>query len=323
MKSNLKPRPWMRAVLLAAGVYNLAWGTFTVLAPQSSLSWLGLTPEPPVAQLWQCIGMIVGVYGIGYLIASRDVYRHWTITLVGLLGKVFGPIGFAYSLAAGTLPVSVTWTIITNDLVWWFPFAAILWGAVRYHQSVNTAHGLPEADDPVRELRTDAGESLDDLAIQQPQLVLFLRHAGCTFCREALDDLSQQRAAIEASGCGIVLVHMGDNDRDADVFDKYSLGDVTRIADPECRLYRQFGLNLGTFPELLGPRVWLRGLAAGVLNGHGIGRLQGNGFQMPGAYIYHRAQIRGGVQHEQASDRPNYAELAEQFGHARVAAAAV
>lgn len=323
MNSRLKARPWMRGVLLAAGVYNIVWGTFTVLAPQVSLRWLGLTSEPPVAQLWQCIGMIVGVYGIGYLIASRDVYQHWAITLVGLLGKVFGPIGFVFSFAAGTQPASVGWTIITNDLVWWFPFATILWGAVRYHQSVNTAYGMPEADDPVRELRTNQGGSLDDLAIQQPQLVLFLRHAGCTFCREALDDLSQQRAAIEESGCGIVLVHMGDNNRDADVFDKYSLGDVPRIADPECRLYRQFGLDLGTFPELLGPRVWMRGLAAGVLNGHGIGRLQGNGFQMPGAYIYHCAQIRGGVQHEEASDRPNYAELAEKFGPARVAAAAV
>lgn len=321
MNGNFKPRAWMRTILLAAGVYNLTWGALTVLMPQSSLDLLGLPSSPPVTQLWQCIGMIVGVYGIGYLIASRDVYRHWPITLVGLLGKVFGPIGFAVSMIAGTLPTSVGWTIITNDLIWWFPFAAILWGAVRYHQSVNTAYDMPEADDPVRELCTTDGDTLDDLAIQRPQLVLFLRHAGCTFCRESLADLSQQRAAIEASGCGIVLVHMGDNARDAEFFEKYGLGDVPRSADPTCRLYRQFGLDLGSFTELLGPRVWLRGLIAAVLNGHGVGRLQGNGFQMPGAYIYECGRILGGIQHEHSSDRPDYAELAKQFAPSRVAAA--
>jgi len=323
MNSQLKSHPWMRTVLLAAGVYNLAWGTFTVLAPQTSLGLLGLPSGAPVAQLWQCIGMIVGVYGIGYLIASRDVYRHWPITLVGFLGKVFGPIGFVFSINAGTLPTSVGWTIITNDLIWWLPFAAILWGAIRYHQSVNTAYDTPEADDPLSELRTNQGSILDELANRQPQLIMFLRHAGCTFCREALSDLSRQRAEIEASGCGIVLVHMGDNDRDAAFFDKYSMGDVPRIADPNCRLYRLFGLYLGSFSELLGPRVWLRGFMAAVLKGHGVGRLQGNGFQMPGAYIYHCGQIHGGFQHTLASDRPDYAELAERFGESPVATATV
>ncbi|MGZ0174073.1 MAG: hypothetical protein ACKVHE_31575 [Planctomycetales bacterium] len=43
----------------------------------------------------------------------------------------------------------------------------------------------------------------------QLQLVLLLRYAGCPLCREALTDLSKQRTAIEASACGIVLVHMG------------------------------------------------------------------------------------------------------------------
>ena len=45
------------------------------------------------------MGMIVGVYGIGYLIAARDPRTHWPIVLVGLLGKVFGPIGFVALLA--------------------------------------------------------------------------------------------------------------------------------------------------------------------------------------------------------------------------------
>jgi hypothetical protein len=67
---------------------------------------------------------------------------------------------------------------------------------------------MSEADDPVRELRTNLGETLDDISIQQPQLVPLLRYAGSALCREALADQSKLRSAKEASGCGIVLVHM-------------------------------------------------------------------------------------------------------------------
>lgn len=317
MNSSLKPRPWMKTVLVAAGIYNLCWGALVVSSPQATLNWLGLNPAEPASQFWQCIGMIVGVYGIGYLIASTDVYRHWPITLVGLLGKLFGPVGFFFSVYDGALPASMGWTILTNDLIWWFPFAAILWGAVRYHQSIDTAYNQPEADDPVRDLLTNHDQTLDELAINQPQLVLFLRHAGCTFCREALSDLAKQRGAIEASGCGVVLVHMGHNERDAEFFEKYGLGDLPRIADPQCRLYRQFGLDLGSFAELLGPRVWIRGLIAAIFKRHGVGRLHGNGFQMPGAYVYECGQILGGIQHSRASERPDYASLARQFSSSR------
>ena len=80
----------MGRVLLLAGVYNLAWGSACVAFPVATLELLGVAPLPTVPQLWQCIGMIVGVYGLGYLIASRDPFRHWPITLIGLLGKVFG-----------------------------------------------------------------------------------------------------------------------------------------------------------------------------------------------------------------------------------------
>ena len=94
----------MKRVLIAAGLYNLLWGMIAVVMPM--LSWLGVSPLPTYPQFWQCIGMIVGVYGVGYLIASRDPYRHWPITLVGMLGKILGPIGFAFSIISGTLPAS-------------------------------------------------------------------------------------------------------------------------------------------------------------------------------------------------------------------------
>jgi hypothetical protein len=121
---------WMKLALLVAGVYNLAWGSFVVLFPLAPFHWAGME-APRYPELWQCIGMIVGVYGVGYAIAARDPVRHWPIVLVGLLGKIFGPIGFAISLTRGTFPAVAGWTILTNDLIWWVPFVLILWHACK------------------------------------------------------------------------------------------------------------------------------------------------------------------------------------------------
>ena len=117
---------WTRVVLLLAGVYNLVWGAVVVLAPRMFFEVAGMEP-PRYLSIWQCVGMIVGVYGVGYLVAVRDPLRHWPITLVGLLGKLFGPIGFLLAAGRGELPWVFGWTLLTNDLLWWVPFGGILY----------------------------------------------------------------------------------------------------------------------------------------------------------------------------------------------------
>jgi hypothetical protein len=124
----MRHRQWMRLVLWAAGAYNLAWGAWVVLAPQAFFRLLELAP-PNYPEIWQCLGMVVGVYGVGYLIAARDPLRHWPLVLVGLLGKLLGPIGFLAAALSGSLPWRFAWMIVGNDLLWWVPFGVILWRA--------------------------------------------------------------------------------------------------------------------------------------------------------------------------------------------------
>ncbi|MEI7698496.1 MAG: alkyl hydroperoxide reductase [Planctomycetia bacterium] len=116
---------WMWWVLITAAIYNLAWGSFAVLVPALPFRMLGVA-IPNYLSLWQCIGMIVGVYGIGYGIAAMNPVRHWPIVLVGLLGKIFGPIGFIWTAMKGELPWAAGATILTNDVMWWIPFGLIL-----------------------------------------------------------------------------------------------------------------------------------------------------------------------------------------------------
>ncbi len=121
---------WMWGWLIAAGVYNLLWGVVVVLFPDALFEFAGLEPMR-YPSVWRCVGMIVGVYGVGYLAAARDPLRHWPIVLVGFLGKVFGPIGFVFAAGSGELPWAFGVTLLTNDLVWWVPFGLILLRARR------------------------------------------------------------------------------------------------------------------------------------------------------------------------------------------------
>lgn len=50
--------------------------------------------------------------------------------------------------------------------------------------------------------------TLGSLTEQRPLLLVFLRHLGCTFCRQALADLKKYREDISGKGVHIGLVHM-------------------------------------------------------------------------------------------------------------------
>jgi len=135
--SERGPR-WAKPLLRAAAVYNLAFGAFAVLLPHAWFEWSGM-PVPAQLYLWQCIGMVVGVYGIGYWCAANAPLRHWPIVLVGLLGKVFGPIGFVQAAWNGEVPWRASWLLLGNDLIWWPGFALLLLAARRHHRGRSNA----------------------------------------------------------------------------------------------------------------------------------------------------------------------------------------
>ena len=292
--------------LVAAGIYNLAWGGLTVLVPGWLFDLTGME-RPNYPFIWQCVGMIVGVYGIGYLAAAADPFRHWPIVLVGFLGKIFGPLGYAMGVLDGTVPPAFGVTLPTNDLIWWVPFALILYGAFR----ANTAAAGPAADigTALAAAHTQTGASLADLSRQGPVLLLFLRHSGCVFCREAIADAAAALPQIEAAGVRLVLVHQGSDDDLRPLLARYNVPAVDRVSDPSTTLYRSLELPRGSLGQLFGPPVWSRGLAA-VLAGHGIGPLVGDGFQMPGAFLIRDGRIVAAYRHRHAADRPDYAALA-------------
>ncbi len=57
--------------------------------------------------------------------------------------------------------------------------------------------------------RAESGRTLLEITEESPVLLLFLRHFGCSFCRETLDRVSQVRGKLEAKGVHPVFVHLG------------------------------------------------------------------------------------------------------------------
>ena len=122
----IRHRKFHRLVFCAAGVYNIAWGIHAAYNPQ----WLFRFSNLPLInhpEIFACLGMVVGLYGILYLEVARAPERSWLIAAVGLLGKILGPIGLARLIWNGAWPRSTIVLCLTNDLIWWIPFALYLY----------------------------------------------------------------------------------------------------------------------------------------------------------------------------------------------------
>jgi hypothetical protein len=309
---------WMRLTLILAAFYNVAWGGLTVLFPLFMFQQFGM-PAPNYPELWQCVGMIVGVYGVGYLIAAFNPYRHWPIVVVGLLGKVLGPIGFAKALIEERFPIAFGLNILTNDLIWWVPFFLILRRAYQHWRKQDeerTALYYQQQGSTFAHVQSQQGDTLAHLSQDAGVLAVFVRHLGCTFCQTTLASLSKARPGIEAQGIRIAVVHMAsENDDTHAFFERYGLHDLPRFSDTERMLYKTLGFARGSMQNMFGLASWVNGFNA-LFNGFTVGVLQGDGFQRSGVALIRNGEVLASEEHRNASDSTDFNRFIQQAHHA-------
>jgi peroxiredoxin len=165
------------------------------------------------------------------------------------------------------------------------------------------------ATDLLAKTCTSTGESLAALSEQSPVLLVMLRHEGCPFCRNAMYDIARQRDRIEKVGTHIVLGHMGSAEEFTAFATRYGLAALPAVADPQRTLYRGMGLRRGSLLRLFGPKV-LWAYLKSMVSGHRPGKIKGDSFQMPGAFLLHHGQVIRGHAYRDAGDRPDYVSLA-------------
>ncbi|MEM8886026.1 MAG: SelL-related redox protein [Planctomycetota bacterium] len=258
----------------------------------------------------RALGLLIALFGFGYAWAAQRPLERWPLVAVGLLGQVLISLGFAWSASTGAVPWEAGLMIFALGPVWWLPFGLVLRESYRGHHSAKAPPVLP-IDLALSLYQDQEGVDLLEASKKQPQFLVFLRHFGCTFCREAVSDLSGIDRQLGAAGTRLVLVHMSTEQEARALFSDYGLPNVTAISDPDRVLYRAFALRRGSPAQLFGWSVWKRGWEAGVKQGHGIGWLRGDAAQMPGAFVVSHGHIVAQFIHETAADRPDYVVVAE------------
>jgi hypothetical protein len=171
----------------------------------------------------------------------------------------------------------------------------------------------PLLDQVAAGFRLTTGESLLEASHSRLLVLVFLRHFGCTFTRQLLRGLEELQHSATELGGELVLVHMLKSGGEIRYLGSH--GDVARIADPRCDLYRAFGLGRGGILELFGPRVWWLGTVA-IFKGCGVGHLAGDGLQMPGAFLFRDGEILASQRAKSASDMPDIPGLFAQLREA-------
>jgi hypothetical protein len=275
-------------MLKYAALYNIVWGVFFVFFPNVIFNILAI-PVPNYIELWQCFGLVLGLFGIGYFIASFSPITHWLIVFVGFLCNVFGAILFLKAYIFGSLPLNFFSLVLLIDVLWILPFYYFL----LYAYEANT---LEESAPKkfyalIKVARTSKGETLYELSEKENVLLVFVRHFGCTFCRETVSEIAKLDESIRGKKLTPVFVHMSDPSFGDEFFAKYYKDPVSHVSDPQRFLYKSLNLKRGSLSQVFGPKVWIRGLWAGIFKGHGVGSIESDALQLGGYFILSRGQI--------------------------------
>lgn len=142
--------------------------------------------------------------------------------------------------------------------------------------------------------------------IREPKFVVFLRHFGCVFCRENIKDLKKASETI-ANFPKVMFVHMGSVEEGDTFFQKF-WDEVPAISDTQKLLYNEFGVERGSFNQLLGPSVVACGFRA-VAKGNFVGKPVGDPLVMPGMFYVETDSIVWKHHFNHIGDHPDYSKI--------------
>jgi peroxiredoxin len=300
---------WMRTGLVSAALFYASSGLLLISWPSLPLHWLGLAVAGAAVPLVRLLGIIDLSLAVGFAAASAKPCQYWPMTLAGFVVHAGVVLGFLVCASNGELPLSAWPAAAIHDAFWCLPLGAILHGVFR-EELKKRCVGCSEIQTFAMRTKTQYGVSLLEMSNLSPVLLIFLRQLGCTFCREALADLAAHKHEIDAQGVRIAIVHMASEDRIEPLLAQFGLAAVPRIGDSNRSLYRAFGLRRGSWPQLFGPKVWLRGLV--VAPKYGFGRTIGDAAQMPGVFLVFHGEVIKSYQHQSAADKADFVSLVAQ-----------
>jgi hypothetical protein len=134
-------------------------------------------------------------------------------------------------------------------------------------------------------------------------LIVFLRHFGCMFCRETLADMR----SISESDLRFPnpLFFFQGSPTEGRAFLRRYWPQLRAVADPSAEFYSGFGIERGGLMKMFGPAVWPAKSRA-ESKGHRNGERSGDIWRMPGVFLTRESDILWVHEYQHAADHPDY-----------------
>jgi hypothetical protein len=139
-------------------------------------------------------------------------------------------------------------------------------------------------------------------------LLVFLRHFGCMFCRETLSDM--RAVADNDDRFPRPIFFFQGTATEGRALLRGHWPQVRAVADPSAAFYRAFGIERGGLVQMFGPGVWA-GRSRARAKGHRNGERGADIWRMPGIALVQGSKILWAHEYRHAADHPDYEHICE------------
>ena len=143
-----------------------------------------------------------------------------------------------------------------------------------------------------------------------PQLLVFLRHFGCVFCRETVADL--RAIAEDHPRFPPVLFFFIGSPTEGRAFMRRYWPGARAVADPDKRIYAAFEMGRGNLLQMFGPGVWAGNRRARA-KGNTQGKRSGDIWMMPGCFLVDGPRVLWAHEYAHAADQPDFTSIPDQI----------
>jgi hypothetical protein len=118
-------KPWMNYLLWFVGGYNILAGLGMMIFYHEGFRFLDL-PKPELMLPLQLVGMLVGLFGVGYWMVAWNPVENRNVLTLGFLSKFLGSLlGIGY-LVVGKMPLAFLPILFFADIIYLAPFLVII-----------------------------------------------------------------------------------------------------------------------------------------------------------------------------------------------------
>ncbi len=299
-----------------------------------------------------CLSLMFSIQNLFLFLASRNIYTHWmailgeflrvSVTLViAVLSFLFltnffqnGEVQVILKnylsdqfLNLNFVFIEVVFCIfLILNVMEFFVLLKCLIRVFNFHsKSEDHYEGFfMDQDDRSKELvlssyLTNMGNTPIQLSKDRPVVMLFLRHLGCSFCKDFIHELNHNHLTVKGMNVNLVFVHMSDPEFANDFFTRFLSNlfpavnsmamKVEHVSDPRRELYRQFGSKLGSFNQLFSFKMWVSGIWLYFSKGIKLSGVEGDYRQLGSLVLLKNGKVQK-IQHlENAHDVISIDEL--------------